>query len=480
MQKLIYPLICLWCLINFQEVIASKPDSPYTIGFCSLLKSQACEDAGDPHENTIRDGLEASMRYFFKAGNYTIIDIEPSQAFLRELKKDGPESAFETLPAIWDHNLPVPNLIVFGTVRCTSVPENYEAIMTIYCAEGSLNGPCEFHFKFTVENFHLTEIGSMKLVGSYSDRLIGFFPSFIAAIQELNANKTSLMNSIRDLEFIEYASESLIDKPLKYPLSNDCDEFEAYGQLEIQFDRARGIKVDLPEDIFKVYSEYAANQNSTWPIIQGRDPAPTVTGRIIVHNSRFKTGETKYLEGVEIVSPCSSPTYSDANGYFKLVVADRKFGEKVPLDIKSNGYEVVNKKELEYATVGMNSEINIYVAQKGEIEKMQQQYYEISVQAINKKYDELVYQYKLEDSIGNSVFLELYPSQVDFERFLGEKKKESINALYSFSSRLATINFDNVSDEYRSNIQALVEEKEYKKLVLLGMPSLLEIPKSDN
>ncbi|MBK8704756.1 MAG: hypothetical protein IPN33_14975 [Saprospiraceae bacterium] len=96
-------------------------------------------------------------------------------------------------------------------------------------------------------------------------------------------------------------------------------------------------------------------------------------------------GQIKKISGVSISATKAKPTRSDDNGLFKLIFSDVEIGESVSLTIEKQGYEVVNKKDIQDLFPNRKSPVKILLCPQGTIDKNRAAYYEINLAALKKK-----------------------------------------------------------------------------------------------
>ena len=164
----------------------------------------------------------------------------------------------------------------------------------------------------------------------------------------------------------------------------------------------------------------------------------TLSGQIVVQNS---SGEP--LAGVQVAAKGASPATSDSTGQFELKFADRKEGDRVFLTLKKEGFEVVNRKELEQVIRADENDIVIIVMCKaGERDRHAMRYYDIAEKSILAAYE-----------------TELRRIKDDHEKTLKEKNAEleklkvqrdaALAQAKELSEKFAQVNLDEASEMYK-------------------------------
>ena len=154
------------------------------------------------------------------------------------------------------------------------------------------------------------------------------------------------------------------------------------------------------------------------------------------------------VSGVFIKYENSASANSDSNGNFKLTFIEKKSGDLVFLeDVKKSGYELVNHKDLEVATLTNSQQLNkdVILAKVGVIDAAKKEYYGISDRALTAS---------LEKEKSN-LRSKLKAAELDQREYLSQLQslqeqydlqKKSLDEL---SEKFATTNFDDVEPVYK-------------------------------
>jgi hypothetical protein len=181
----------------------------------------------------------------------------------------------------------------------------------------------------------------------------------------------------------------------------------------------------------------------------------SLNGEISIQNSYRKTGKREPVRGASISAPYAVPKNTDANGTFKLVFSDVPLGTPVRLTVKSEGLEVVNKKDIgEAAVVGRILPLKIYMCKAGELDARIAEYYDFSVEAYTKGYKEKtaalgkkIDQLEKEIKQGQKKEAELQAVR-DAYALLEEQYKKALEDANKLAEQFALVNLDDESDLY--------------------------------
>ncbi len=167
---------------------------------------------------------------------------------------------------------------------------------------------------------------------------------------------------------------------------------------------------------------------------------------------REQNSKRRPLGGVQIVFDEAVPTVSDDSGRFRLVFRNKKPGELIFIaEIRKNGYELVNAKELELLKISSTDRlgVDIILAPAGQLEQAKKEYYEVSDRALLAGFQRK--KRELETQIQNAAI-----SQQEFlDRFeiLREQYERQKNALDALAEKFAKVNFDDVSAVYKEALE---------------------------
>lgn len=153
------------------------------------------------------------------------------------------------------------------------------------------------------------------------------------------------------------------------------------------------------------------------------------------------------VSGVFIKYENSASANSDSNGNFKLTFIEKKSGDIIFLeDVKKSGYELVNQKDLEVATLTNTQHLNkdIILAKIGVIETAKKEYYGISDKALTTSLEKEKNKLKSKLKAADLNQLE-YLSQLQSLQEQYDLQKKSLDEL---SEKFATTNFDDVEPIY--------------------------------
>jgi ribosomal 50S subunit-associated protein YjgA (DUF615 family) len=171
-------------------------------------------------------------------------------------------------------------------------------------------------------------------------------------------------------------------------------------------------------------------------------------GQVRLQNSKYETGKTEYIGGVQIKFDGSVATTSDNAGKFNLVFLDKKRGDLIFMEqIRKEGYELVNKKAFEYNKISLSDSLgtDIILTKTGEIQKAQKRYYEISDTALRESYEK-------EIAALRTQLKEAKISQETFVKEMDTLQKHNISqrrSLDVLAEKFARVNFDDVSELYQ-------------------------------
>jgi tetratricopeptide (TPR) repeat protein len=172
------------------------------------------------------------------------------------------------------------------------------------------------------------------------------------------------------------------------------------------------------------------------------------------------------LSNVYIKFTDAIPTTTDDSGAFRLVFSGKKVGDLIFCEeIKKQGYEIVNKRELETLKMGRTRDLSldIILAKIGVIAAAKREYYDVSDKALRASYNRV--KNALREQVTQSQI-----SQMDYieqMKQLQERYDRQRASLDELAEKFARVNFDDVSDLYREALQLFKDgqiEEAIKKL----------------
>jgi tetratricopeptide (TPR) repeat protein len=158
------------------------------------------------------------------------------------------------------------------------------------------------------------------------------------------------------------------------------------------------------------------------------------------------------LSNVYIKFTDAIPTTTDDSGAFRLVFSGKKVGDLIFCEeIKKQGYEIVNKRELETLKMGRTRDLSldIILAKIGVIAAAKREYYDVSDKALRASYNRV--KNALREQVTQSQI-----SQMDYieqMKQLQERYDRQRASLDELAEKFARVNFDDVSDLYREALQ---------------------------
>jgi hypothetical protein len=196
----------------------------------------------------------------------------------------------------------------------------------------------------------------------------------------------------------------------------------------------------------------------------------TLSGVVVLQNSKYNTGEVIYLKNVTVISRVGSQKISDltdSDGDFDLVFSDKPYGNVARIYARKNAYEVVNYKELKQATVlGRYQPLKIVMCKQGDLAANQVRYYGIAVEAINERYEKKVALIGQEGAEKEALLEELRRKYnqyiVDKSSIIYYLEKDKENALKQarqISERFAEVNLDDADSLYIAAYEAFLDKR---------------------
>ena len=206
---------------------------------------------------------------------------------------------------------------------------------------------------------------------------------------------------------------------------------------------------------------------------QGHAQQIQLRGTVAVHNSKYETGEVRYVHNAYMSAPFTVPAASDVAGEFVLEFVGLAPGTALKIEAEKAGLEVVNTRELEEVVLGRKFPLRIYVTEKGNLAKAQTELYKVSQQALFASRDQMIARLRGEKAESEAAVAELQKrfGQELKDRFAAEdllrsKIDEQQRQLPEFAMKLAKKNLDNASELY---IQAYELFKQGKILEVIAL-----------
>lgn len=176
--------------------------------------------------------------------------------------------------------------------------------------------------------------------------------------------------------------------------------------------------------------------------------------------------DKKPLTNVYIKFTDAIPTTSNDSGEFRLMFSGKKAGDLIFYEeITKQGYEIVNKRELETLKMSRTRELSldIILAEIGVIAAAKREYYDVSDKALTASYNR----------VKQSLRKQLKQSQItqgdyiDQMKQLQEQYDRQRASLDELAEKFARVNFDDVSELYKEALQLFKDgeiEEAIKKL----------------
>lgn len=163
---------------------------------------------------------------------------------------------------------------------------------------------------------------------------------------------------------------------------------------------------------------------------------------------REQNSNKRPLGTVQVVFDGAVPTTSGDDGIFRLVFQGKKAGELIFFnEIKKNGYELVNGKDLEILKISSTNRLveDIILAKSGVLETAKKEYYGISDRALLAGFEreKKALREKLQKSQVNQ---QQYADQLTALQEQYDLQKQNLDAL---AEQFARVNFDDVDSLYR-------------------------------
>lgn len=203
-------------------------------------------------------------------------------------------------------------------------------------------------------------------------------------------------------------------------------------------------------------------------------------GIVVEQNSKVQSGKVTYIQGASIKAMQASPQMSDANGRFTLVFADVPAGNITQIGVDRNGYEVVNAKVLQAASVaGRKAPLEIVMCRTGLLYQNQLAYYNIAADATREQYenklkilqqggikkDELIA--RLQKEMNKEI-----RSKDEALRSLKDQYQLRFQQSQTIADKFVTVNLDDESETYQRAFKAFENNDVAKAISLLDSVNL--------
>ncbi len=208
----------------------------------------------------------------------------------------------------------------------------------------------------------------------------------------------------------------------------------------------------------------------------------SLSGIVVLQNSAFRNkGTVSYITGAFVRSPVqSTPTITDSKGAFTLVFADKPVGDVAPLTVRKAGLEVVNKRDLENATViGRLSSLKVAMSKPEELDDNRAAYYEISHRHAEQVYQNRLASLKKEgklrqrtmDSLATE-FNRKINSAEEATTLLAQQRDQMQRQAQELAERFVIVNLDDENDTYQRAFLLFTEGAVDKAIQILDSINL--------
>lgn len=181
----------------------------------------------------------------------------------------------------------------------------------------------------------------------------------------------------------------------------------------------------------------------------------SLKGQITIHNSKYNTGELKFVPNAYLTAPFTKPANSDSEGNFNLEFVGLDPGTSIQLQVEKSGLEVVNAYDLQDVVISRKVPVRVFLIEKGKLAEAQTELYNISKSALFARKDALIARLKKGDQESKDALKELeayfgHPikNRFEAEQELIKRIKDVERRLPSFAQELAKQNLDFASDMY--------------------------------
>ncbi|MFN0189058.1 MAG: hypothetical protein ACKVQV_10190 [Bacteroidia bacterium] len=181
-------------------------------------------------------------------------------------------------------------------------------------------------------------------------------------------------------------------------------------------------------------------------------------GQITIQNSQYRSGKIEYVKGAIVSCPLAGSTIceTDDQGFFALTFVGIKSTTSVNLYVEKNGLEVVNSWALNEVTIGREKILSIWMAQRGEIPRLQADLYVTNKQKLFQQKDATIKRLNAGVEESKKALKELnikfgtdFQSVSEAIKYITEKTEELASQIPSLLKDLTTVNLDFCSAIYR-------------------------------
>lgn len=185
----------------------------------------------------------------------------------------------------------------------------------------------------------------------------------------------------------------------------------------------------------------------------------TLKGKVTVQSS----GDTPIV-GAQVTSRGATPVRTYKDGRFNLIFLEKKAGSEVFLEIKKEGYEIVNEKDLHtILRADQEKQIKIYMCVKGMLAQNRMKYYNIAESNILKRHKMLVTKLEKEKKLDRETIDRL------------EAEKQSLlKQAKDLADKFARVNFDDVSEMYKEAFSQFQQGNIKQAIKILDTEKLVE------
>ncbi|PHI19812.1 hypothetical protein CEQ90_11360 [Lewinellaceae bacterium SD302] len=180
-----------------------------------------------------------------------------------------------------------------------------------------------------------------------------------------------------------------------------------------------------------------------------------LSGRVSIHNSRYRTGQIEYVADAFVSAPFAGETGTDSEGRFSLTFQGIEGGTTIKLAAEKAGLEVVNSYDLERVVLGQKASLSVFLAPKGQLARAQTELYNISKEALFARRDALITRLRGEKAEQEMALAELSEDLNVEINSIGEAIELLTNQvkvlqkqLPEFAQQLAAKNLDFASERY--------------------------------
>lgn len=181
-----------------------------------------------------------------------------------------------------------------------------------------------------------------------------------------------------------------------------------------------------------------------------------LSGICYLHNSGYRSGKITVVPGVAVTAAYTKATISGDKGDFHLTFVGQAVGTPVMLDLQKIGFELVNPRDVQPATLGRIAPIKVFLAPVGQVDRERAKLYGVSLQALTSKKDSTVARLRRGGETTKAAIAELeanlhrqFRDHFEAEDFLNQQFEATKARLPEFALELARTNLDFASELYR-------------------------------